>query len=77
MPIYRSWDTTLSSHNVTETISHQMDLVEELFLQLSYPISLDLKGTETEKSCLEDCYAKLHAPCSGRFSPIKGSWVEH
>lgn len=25
-----------------------MDVVEELFLQLSYPICLDLKGTETE-----------------------------
>lgn len=45
-----------------------MDLVEELFLQLSYPISLDLEGTETKKPCLEDCYAKLQAPCSGSFS---------
>lgn len=77
MPIYRSWGTPLSSHNVTETFSHQMDLVEELFLQLSSPICLELQGTETKKPCLEHCYAKLQAPCSGRFSPIKGSWVEH
>lgn len=38
----------MSSHSVTETFSHQMDLVEELFLQLSYPICLDLKSTETK-----------------------------
>lgn len=67
------WDTPLSSHNLTETFSHQMYAVEELFLQLSYPICLDLKGTETKKPCLEECYAKLQAPCSGRFSAIKGS----
>lgn len=68
MPIYRFWDAPSSFHNVIKIFSHQMDLVEELFLQLSYPISLDLKGTETKKPCLEECYAKLQAPCSGRFS---------